>query len=244
MRLVTKILTAALTVALFIPISFAQSNDEARTRALFVNKKSDAMMILLLKQEGSQLVPADPSAEFKEGDKIKIQFESNFDGYVYLVNIQPNGKKKIIFPYDAASGNAIAANRRYDFPPGRDAIEFDNEKGTEILQVIMSRDRISLLDDALKNSDGELGESAASAAAELEGGISTEKTATVVPEEGANGVRSRNITVAQGRDKNPQGSVVAIEDKPASGKTPAGEISTGRLKKGEIAKFELRLKHQ
>jgi hypothetical protein len=238
-------LTFALTVALFIPTSFAQKNDEARTRALFVNKKSDAMMVLLLKQEGNQLVPADPASEFKEGDQIKIQFESNFEGFVYLVNIQPNGKKKILFPYDLASGNSIVANRRYDFPPGRDLIQFDNEKGTEILQVIMSRDRIALLDDAIKNSNGELGESAASAAAELEGGISTEKTTDVVPEGGENGVRSRNITIAQGRDKNPQGSVVAIEDKPASGKTPAaGEVNTGRLKKGEIAKFELRLKHQ
>lgn len=243
MKFVTKILTAALMTALLISISFAQkSNDEARTRALFVNKKSDAMMILLLKHDGNQLVPADPGAEFKQGDQIKIQFESNFEGYVYLINVQPNGKKKIIFPYDATSGNTIVANKRYDFPPGRDLIEFDGEKGTEILQVIMTRDRIALLDDALKNSEGELGESAASAAAELEGGISAEKTTTVVPEGGTNGVRSRNIVVAQGQDKNPQGSVVAIEDKPASGKA-AGQVNTGRLKKGEIAKFELRLKH-
>lgn len=224
-------------------VSFAQNNDEARTRALFVNKKSDAMMILLLKYDGSRLVPTDPGTEFKEGDQIKIQFESNFDGYVYLVNVAPTGKKRILFPYSAESSNTVQANKRYDFPPGRDLIQFDNEKGTEILQVIMSRDRIPLLDDAIKNSGGELGESAASAAAELEAGISAEKTADVVPEDGSNGVRSRNIRISQGRDKDPQGSVVAIEDKPASGKTGAGEVNTGRLKKGEIAKFELRLKH-
>lgn len=244
MRVIKRFMAVAMTATLLISVSLAQKDsDEARTRALFVNKKSDAVLILLLKNEGNRLVPADPGQEFKEGDQIKIQFESNFDGYVYLVNIQPSGKKLILFPYDAESGNSVRANKRYDFPPGTDSIQFDNEKGTEILQVIMSRDRIPLLDEAIKNSGGELGESATSAAAELEGGISAEKTTTIVPEGGADGVRSRDIRVAQGRDKDPQGSVVAIEDNPASGKVGASEVNTGKLKKGEIAKFELRLKH-
>lgn len=243
MRFITKTLSATIIALLLVSISPAQkSSDEARTRALFVNKKADAMMIVLLKFDGNQLVPVNPNTEFKEGDQVKLEFESNFDGYVYLVNIAPSGKKRVIFPADAESSNVVRQNTRYNFPPGRETIEFDNEKGTEILQVIMSRERIPLLEDALKKSGGELGESAASAAAELEGGISNEKTATVVPESGSNGVRSRNIVIAQGEDKNPQGSVVAIEDKPAQGKA-AGEVNTGKLKKGEIAKFELRLKH-
>jgi len=243
MRFITKILTAAIIALLPVSVSLSQkSNDEARTRALFVNKKADAMMILLLKSDGNQLVPVNPATEFKEGDQIKIEFESNFDGFVYLINIAPSGKQRILFPLDAESNNSIRQNLRYNFPPGRETIEFDNEKGIEILQVIMSRGRIPLLDDAIKNTGGELGESAASAAAELEGGLSTEKTATVVPEGGSSGVRSRNIVIAQGEDKNPQGSVVAIEDKPSSNKA-AGTVDTGKLKKGEIAKFELRLKH-
>src|SRR5687768_4967512 len=73
--------------------------EASRARGLFVSKKSDAMSILVQKVEGGLLVPVDPSSEFKAGDQIKIQFQSNFEGYIYIVNIEPNGKRKVLFPY-------------------------------------------------------------------------------------------------------------------------------------------------
>ncbi len=225
-----------LIALLLISSGLAQKkgDNDARTRALFVKKKADAMMVVLMKVEGATLVPISPSSEFKSGDQVKVQFQSNFNGYIYLVNVTPGGKKKVLFPQDSEANNIVQADKRYDFPPGQDVIEFDDqEKGTEVLQVIMSRSRIALLDDAIKNSDGELGESAESAAAELEGGISNSKVSSVLPEGEANGVRSRKITIAPGKDKNPQGSVVAIDD----------AASKSKLKEGDVATFELRLKH-
>jgi Domain of unknown function (DUF4384) len=212
-----------------------KSNNEAsRARGLFVSKKSDAMSILVLKVVGGTLVPVDPSTEFKAGDQIKIQFQSNFEGYIYVVNIEPNGKRKLLFPYPEGSNNAVSPGERYDIPPGT-TIEFDKEVGTEILQVIMSRGRIPYLDAALKEPQQYLSESAATAAAELKGGI-TNKVTPVVPQgDGASKVRSRDIILAPGRDKDTNGSVVAIPDTGSGG---------GKLKAGEIAPFEIRLKHR
>ena len=211
-----------------------KSNEASRARGLFVSKKSDAMSILVLKVAGGTLVPVDPSTEFKAGDQIKIQFQSNFEGYIYVVNIEPNGKRKLLFPYPEGSNNAVSPGERYDIPPGTAAIEFDKEVGTEVLQVIMSRGRIPYLDAALKEPQQYLSESAATAAAELKGGI-TNKVNPVVPQgDGASKVRSRDIILAPGRDKDTQGSVVAIPDSGGG----------GRLKSGEIAPFEIRLKHR
>jgi hypothetical protein len=209
-----------------------KGNEASRARGLFVSKKSDAMSILVLKVADGTLVPVDPSTQFKAGDQIKIQFQSNFEGYIYVVNIEPNGKRKVLFPYADASDNSVRPDQRYDIPPGTAAIEFDTEKGTEVLQVIMSRSRIPYLDAALKEPDQYLSETAASAAEELQGGISKKVTPVVPASEGSK-VRSRDIILAPGKDKDAKGSVVAIPD------TGGG----GKLKNGEIAPFEIRLKH-
>ncbi len=241
MKTVARLMGAALMVmsltltAVHADKKPTQKNTEAsRARGLFVNKKSDAMSILVLKVTDGTLVPVDPSTEFKAGDQIKIQFQSNFEGYIYVVNIEPNGKRKVLFPYAEASNNSVSPEERYDIPPGTAAIEFDTEKGTEILQVIMSRGRIPYLDAALKEPEQYLSESAATAAAELQGGIAKKVTPVVPPGEGSSKVRSRDIILAPGKDKDASGSVVAIPD----------NGSGGKLKAGEIAPFEIRLKHK
>ena len=69
--------------------------EEARTRALLVKVDKgevDGLKIGVKKIENKTLVAVDPAAEFKAGDSIKVSFESNFDGYVYLVNVTPSGK--------------------------------------------------------------------------------------------------------------------------------------------------------
>lgn len=210
-----------------------QKVDESkRARGLFVNKRSDAMSVLVLKLEDSALVPVDPSHEFKAGDQIKIQLESNFDGFIYVVNIQPSGKRCLMFPYVGVSNNAVISGEQYQIPPGKDAMQFDEEKGTEVLQVIMSRDRIPYLDAALKEPEGCLAQSATSAAQELQAGI-VKKVTPVVPQGEGTKMRSRDIILAAGKDKDTSGSVVALPDNAGGGK----------LKAGEIAPFEIRLKH-
>ena len=239
MKPLTRFSLALLAAVTLIVPAAAQAGgakkqtEASRARGLFVNKRSDAMSILVLKLVNGTMVPVSPSTEFKAGDQIKIQFQSNFEGYIYVVNIEPNGKRKLLFPQEG-SENAVSPEQRYDIPPGNSAIEFDKEVGTEVLQVIMSRDRISYLDAALKEPDQYLSESAATAAVELQGGI-TKKVTPVVPQgEGSNKVRSRDIILAPGRDKDANGSVVAIPDTGGNGK----------LKSGEIAPFEIRLKHR
>lgn len=238
MKRLTIFTVASLAAISLIATAAAQAggakkqNEASRARGLFISKKSDAMSILIQKLDGGLLVPVDPSTEFKAGDQIKIQFQSNFEGYIYVVNIAPSGKRRVLFPYTEASNNAVSPDERYDLPPGGDAIEFDAEKGTEVLQVIMSKDRIAYLDAALKDPERYLSESASSAAAELQGGI-TKKVTPVVPQNEGSKVRSRDIILAAGKDKEKSGSVVAIPDNGGGGK----------LKSGEIAPFEIRLKH-
>lgn len=240
MKVIVRLTLAGLLVGVLTTSSFSagqkpsqKANEASRARGLFVSNKSDAMSILVLKVVDGTLVPVDPSNEFRAGDQIKIQFRSNFEGFIYVVNIEPNGKRKVLFPSPEDS-NAVSPGERYDIPPAGAAIEFDKEVGTEVLQVIMSRSRIPYLDAALKEPEQYLSGSAASAAAELDGGVTKKVTPVVPPGAGSSKVRSRDIILAPGKDKDTEGTVVAIPDTGGNGK----------LKSGEIAPFEIRLKHR
>jgi len=205
-------------------------DDNRRARGLFVNKRSDALSVLVLKLDDNSLVPVDPSHVFKAGDKIKIQLESNFDGFIYVVNIQPSGKTCLMFPYPGVSDNRVASEEQYQIPPGKDALQFDEEKGTEVLQVIMSRDRVPYLDAALNEPEQCLAQSATIAGARVQAGI-VKNVTPVVPQTVGSKMRSRDIILAAGKDKDTKGSVVALPDDGA------------RLKAGDIAIFEIRFKH-
>jgi hypothetical protein len=241
-RLATILVMAA---GFLFATAFAQSQG-IRARGLFVSGKTDAMRVLILKAEGNNLVPVDPSKTFQKGDQIRVSFESNFDGYVYVVNVTPGGKKRVLFPYDKETNNVIHSRQRYELPSSN-VFVFDEEKGTEILQVIMSREPVQFLDQAVLHSNGELGESATSAAAELSsdtpkpsrGGIISENVAPILPKTGLGAIRTRGIILAFGKDKDEEGSFVAIPDKPDK----TDKKDAGRLKSGEAAVFEIRLQH-
>jgi hypothetical protein len=215
-----------------------------RARAMFVGKKADGLEVKLTNEKG-ELV--DPGKSFKHGDRIRVSFESNFKGYVYFVNVSPGGVTKVIY------NREIEADQSYDLPSKPYAIEFDKEPGTEILKVVLSYERIKPYEDALKSSDGELGKSATNVAEELADTSSAKggKKGTGKPEGEPVGIvaspcgrerglvlasgqeaRCRGLVLASGNKTKNEGSVVAISDKQGT-----------KLNTGEVAVFELRLKH-
>jgi len=217
--------------------SEANDNDSTRARALFVKKRNDAMRVQFSK-DGHQVDPADV---FKAGDEVQVRYESNFNGYIYMVNITPTGEKRVIFPCSRATAINLVPGQIKTLP-----VNFDEQKGTEILQVIMSRERIDFLENAMKSDCCEnpekcaLSASASSAAAELaavaakqqKGGIEVNNLVAVVPESPQGGIRARGIKLSQG---NKGSAYVAIDNKQGT--------TNGKLEQGNYAVFEIRLNH-
>ncbi|HEX4949256.1 MAG TPA: DUF4384 domain-containing protein [Blastocatellia bacterium] len=218
--------------------------EPGRARAMFIGKKADGLEVKLTTERG-ELV--DPGKSFKAGDRIRVSFESNFKGFVYFINVSPGGVTKVIY------SGAIEADQSYDLPAKPYAIEFDKEPGTEILKVVLSYEKIKPYEEAIENSGGELGKSATSVAEELadnstgkggrkggdkqvgepvgivSGSCTRERGLVLASGKEA---RCRGIVLASGNRANNEGSVVAISDKQGS-----------KLNAGEVAVFELRLKH-
>ena len=223
-------------ICLLATATAAQEQSEGM-RARSIRMKYDAgridgMRIVVYMIQDNNLVAVDPAREFKKGDCIKIEFASSFDGYVYFINIAPSGKSAIIYPDLKAKemDNVIHARQRYLLPHATPFEFVDDERGIEVVQVVMSRRPLPMFEEAIKNANGELGDTAASAAALMgleskRSGIATESSANLLPP----GVRARSARLAPPKDKSEQGTVIAVPD--------------SKLKPGEVAVFEIRLRH-
>jgi hypothetical protein len=109
--------------------------------------------VFLLEKNGS-LTAVSPEREFHKGENVKIRIESNFRGYLYIVNHGASGNKSLIFP-DGKEPNLIHPGKTYLLPITYDLV-FDEKAGFETLQVIVAPQRLAFLDAALKQSEGRL----------------------------------------------------------------------------------------
>jgi len=172
--------------------------------------------------------------------------ESNFEGYAYIINVEitRNSEKRfLLYPNPRAANNRIKSDEGFGL-----SIGFDEKAATEVLQVIVSHDRIEYLDSALNGNCSE-----AENRCELESPVSAQvaslvgdkksspqpNTAGIFPRQSAqrqnqSGLRSRNIILAPGKDRRSKETYVAI---------PIKSGSDGRLKSKEAVVFEMRLKH-
>lgn len=216
-----------------------------RARGLFVKKAADGIRVRVLTKDGSIVAP---ERQFKSGDELKIEIQSNFDGYVYVINVEEGGKRYLLFPHVGQTDNRIGSDTTHTLPREANYIVFDERPGLEILQVIMSHDPISSLDAALRSpacADSKLIRCELERSASTEpattpggaknpnrGGIVAGNTEQVLPGE-AGGIRARGITFGAGKDKA-EGSFVTVVDKNGKG---------AKLASGQLSVFEMRLRH-
>src|SRR5262249_47345373 len=111
MKSLFKLSIVSLVMVSFMATVPAQSrtpkdnNDEVTTRSIRLRYEAgevDGIRVVIYKVEADKQIAVDPGREFKKGDRIRVEFESNFDGYVYFINIPPSGKKAVIFPDNKA----------------------------------------------------------------------------------------------------------------------------------------------
>lgn len=83
---------------------------------------------------------------FHSGDRIRFTFESNVDGYLYVVQQGSSGRWTVLFPGPNINGgkNAIGKGQRYQVP-NDDWFLFDENPGTEQVFVFMSREPLKQL---------------------------------------------------------------------------------------------------
>lgn len=86
------------------------------------------------------------SATFRAGDKVRLSFESNVDGYLYVVQQGSSGRWSVLFPSPEINGgrNRVRKSDEY-MVPDDGWFEFDSNPGAENLFVFFSREPMQAL---------------------------------------------------------------------------------------------------
>ena len=80
---------------------------------------------------------------FRSGERIRLHFRSNTDGYLTLIQLGSSGTSSVLFP-DPAQGlfdNGLAAGRDVVVPGQSHWLRFDETAGEERLLVIFARNQ-------------------------------------------------------------------------------------------------------
>jgi hypothetical protein len=79
----------------------------------------------------------DSNYRFRSGDRIRLRLQTNFEGYVSLVNVGSSGKVQTLYPGDGIP-RLVYPSRDFLVPESGAWILFDDTPGVELLTVVMS----------------------------------------------------------------------------------------------------------
>ena len=127
-----------------------------------------------------------PTNEFKSGDRVKLRYTTNADGYVYWLAKMSSGKYAVLFPTpQAGMDNLIKKNAEHTVPV-KGSFRFDDNPGTEHLLMVFAPNKVPELEKAVAEASGQKGnvdQSATQVASVEEKNTSKRKTRDLVFEE-------------------------------------------------------------
>lgn len=113
-------------------------------------EKISVKTTVLLTRDGQETTVL-PSEEFKSGDKVKLLFTANTDGYVYWLAKGSSGQYQMLYPNaKAGMDNKITRNQEYTVP-AKGSFRFDDTPGNEELLCILSTAKVPELEQAAAN---------------------------------------------------------------------------------------------
>jgi hypothetical protein len=169
-RLLTVTLSCLLIFALAAPafaarktrdLVFEEEDDAATSEIAKEANIEDPLKIsvktaLELTHDGQTTTVA-PSHEFVSGDRVKLRYTTNADGYVYWMAKMSSGKYSVLFPTEKTGmDNLIKKNEEHTVPV-KGSFRFDDTPGTETLLMVFSPERVPELDAAVAEANGHKG---------------------------------------------------------------------------------------
>lgn len=110
---------------------------------------------LYLKNDEGRFVSVNPNRTFRTGQAVRLQVESNVDGYLYVLHQENDGPAQLMFPCSLAWGgdNRIRAHKPLFISPTTE-IRFTGGPAVETLTLIVSRRPLPLMPGAHQLAEG------------------------------------------------------------------------------------------
>jgi len=97
----------------------------------------------------------DGRGDAKAGDKFRIMFRPNTDGYVYVIAIDGSGWAQGIFPPPSSPlANPVKAGEQYVLPEGNNWFSLDQYKGIETIFFVASQEKRQDIEEILQSITG------------------------------------------------------------------------------------------
>ena len=155
-----KLILGLMAIILISMLGNAAAAQKIKPRDLFIEKekneekgKSGAKVRILLKRgtEKERYVTANET--FVSGDKIKLAFDINFEGYIALLNIGSSGRITMLYPYVGTDSKVEPDDKEQLIPANRnDWITFDKQAGTEQITIVFSTNPIKSIGQIVEMS--------------------------------------------------------------------------------------------
>jgi hypothetical protein len=96
---------------------------------------------LLQETQPGKEVAVEPSREFHSGDRVRFEFESNRDGYLYVIQQGSSGAWNVLFPDTRINNgtNQVHARTAYSVPAPPKYFVFNNVAGDEKVMVFLCK---------------------------------------------------------------------------------------------------------
>jgi hypothetical protein len=83
---------------------------------------------------------------YQRGDPVKVQVRARNDGYLLVLNLDPDRRLRVLFPLDPGDDNFIRSGRKYDIANrgGQEAFVISARSGHGTVYAAVSRNRFQL----------------------------------------------------------------------------------------------------
>ena len=86
----------------------------------------------------------DPGLVLAQGDRVRFKFRTNFDGFLYVMNLSTSGTYEQLFPrQETGQDNAISASKEYQVPATSAAFRIAGPAGYETVYWLVTPARLN-----------------------------------------------------------------------------------------------------
>ncbi len=123
-----------------------ERSGEAVVKPTAMQRRVGLKLSLLLHDASCNVQQVSANHVFRSGDQIRLQIESNVDGYLSVVAKGSSGNESMLFPDARINGghNQVQRGIQYSIPP-TDWFTFNDQPGEEDLLIVVSREPLNWL---------------------------------------------------------------------------------------------------
>jgi hypothetical protein len=103
------------------------------------SQQNQRIEITLERQDSDVWKAVDPGFVFEKGDRVRFRFRSNFDGYLYVMDLGTSGNYSLLFPREETGReNKITSGNEYRIPATQAWFRIAGPPGHDIVYWMVS----------------------------------------------------------------------------------------------------------